>query len=49
MPRKACTSKGKRGVKWGNKGKCYTGKGAESKMNKQRRAIKASQSRRRKK
>ena len=38
MPTKKCTSKGKSGAKWGNKGKCYTGKGAKKKANKQARA-----------
>jgi hypothetical protein len=41
MPKKACTSKGKSGIKWGDSGKCYTGKGAAAKAAKQGRAIKA--------
>lgn len=44
MPFKKCkTSKGKTGVKWGDKGKCYTDK---TKADKQRKAIKASQNKR---
>ena len=39
MPLKKCTSKGKKGWKWGNHGKCYTGKDAKRKATKQARAI----------
>ncbi len=39
MPIKSCKIKGKKGKKFGNNGKCYTGKGAESKAKKQQRAI----------
>jgi len=42
MPIKQCTSKGKSGKKWGNKGFCYTGKDAKAKAKKQGQAIKAS-------
>ena len=38
MPVKKCTSGGKSGKKWGNSGKCYTGKSAKSKAAKQGRA-----------
>ena len=48
MPVKSCRSKGKSGKKYGSKGKCYTGPGAKSKAAKQGRAVKASQSRRKK-
>lgn len=48
MPKKTCSSGGKSGVKWGNKGKCYTGPNKETKMNTQRKAIKASQSKKKK-
>ena len=41
MPVKRCTSRGKPGYKWGDKGKCYTGPGARAKAAKQGRAIKA--------
>jgi len=43
MPVKSCTKNGKSGKKWGNKGKCYTGKNAKSKAARQGRAIKANQ------
>ena len=39
----------KKGYKYGDSGKCYTGKNAKKKAGKQGRAIKASQSRRGKK
>lgn len=42
MPIKKCGS----GYKYGNSGKCYTGKGARKKAVKQAQAIKASQARR---
>ena len=42
MPVKKC---GKNGYKYGDKGKCYTGKGARAKAARQGRAIKASQGR----
>lgn len=35
MPKKSCSVKGKKGIKWGNHGKCYTGKGASKKAGKQ--------------
>lgn len=44
MPKKSCkTEDGKKGIKWGDHGKCYTGPDAEEKMAAQRRAIKRSQ------
>jgi hypothetical protein len=43
MPIKKCKAKGKRGLKYGNKGKCYTGKGARKKAVRQGAAVKASQ------
>lgn len=43
MPVKPCKSNGKSGHKYGDSGKCYTGKGSEAKANEQRKAIKASQ------
>ena len=49
MPVKSCRKNNKPGKKWGDRGKCYTGKGAASKAKRQGRAIKASQSRRGKK
>jgi len=48
MPVKKCKSGSKPGKKYGPKGKCYTGKGATGKAKRQGRAIKASQSRRKK-
>lgn len=42
MPIKSCGGGGK---KYGEKGKCYKGKGAKAKAERQMRAIKASQSR----
>ena len=42
MPFKKCSSGGKTGVKYGDSGKCYTGKGARKKAGKQAQAIKAS-------
>jgi len=48
MPVKRCSSKGKSGYRWGDSGKCYTGSGAKSKAAKQGRAIKASQTQKRK-
>ena len=35
MPIKKCSTKGKSGYKWGNSGKCYVGKGAKGKAEKQ--------------
>ena len=35
MPVKKCSSKGSAGKKFGNKGKCYTGKKSASKAKKQ--------------
>jgi hypothetical protein len=46
MPEKRCKVNGKSGVKFGNSGKCYTGPNKNAKMNKQRKAIKANQSKR---
>jgi len=46
MPVKKCKSGGKSGHKYGDSGKCYTGKGSAKKAAKQGRAIKASQSKR---
>lgn len=40
------TRKVKGGYRWGKKGKIYRGKGAKAKADRQGRAIKASQSRR---
>ena len=45
MPEKDCTKNGKRGKKWGNKGKCYTGKNKQAKVNQQRKAIEANKRR----
>lgn len=42
MPVKRCTSGGKRGWKYGDSGKCYTGEGAKARAERQMRAIKAS-------
>lgn len=49
MPIIKCKSKKKKGYKFGTSGKCYTGKNAKKKAKRQGRAIKASQSRRKKK
>jgi len=46
MPIKRCSSKGRKGYKYGDRGKCYTGPSAKAKAAKQGRAIKASQARR---
>ena len=43
MPFKTCSSGGKTGVKYGDSGKCYTGKSARAKAGRQAAAIKASQ------
>lgn len=43
MPVKKCTKNGETGWKYGDDGKCYTGKGAKAKAEKQGKAIKASQ------
>jgi hypothetical protein len=48
MPVKKCRSGGKPGKKYGATGKCYTGKGSATKAKRQGRAIKASQSKRKK-
>jgi len=45
MPVKKCSKGGKSGHKYGNSGKCYTGKGSRSKAAKQGRAVKANQKR----
>lgn len=42
MPFKECSNNGKSGVKWGDSGKCYTGKGAQKKAEKQAKAAYAS-------
>jgi len=42
MPIKKCIKDGKSGKKWGDEGKCYIGKDAESKATKYGRAVKAS-------
>lgn len=42
MPIKSCKKGGKSGKKWGNKGKCYTGKNARKKAGKQAQAAYAS-------
>ena len=39
MPVKSCQSGGKPGFKYGDAGKCYTGKDAKAKATKQGRAI----------
>lgn len=39
MPIKPCTQDGKEGFKWGNSGKCYTGKDGHEKAVKQMKAI----------
>lgn len=49
MPIQKCKSKNKAGLKYGKSGKCYVGKDKRSKALKQMRAIKSSQSRRKKK
>jgi hypothetical protein len=46
MPVMRCTSKGKKGWKYGKSGKCYTGSDAKSKAEKQGRAIESSKSKR---
>lgn len=43
MPVKRCTSKGRKGYKWGDEGKCYVGADAKTKAERQGRAIKAQQ------
>lgn len=48
MPVKKCTSKGKKGYKYGDAGKCYTGTSGKSKAQKQGRAVAASKSRKKK-
>lgn len=47
MPVKPCSSGGKPGKKYGDSGKCYTGKGAQARAAKQGRAVQASQARQR--
>jgi hypothetical protein len=39
MPMKKCTSKGKSGTKYGDSGKCYTGKSGKEKATKQMKAM----------
>lgn len=41
MPVKRCQRKGKKGKKWGDQGKCYTGPDALEKAKRQGRAIEA--------
>lgn len=48
MPLKTCQSKGKSGYKYGDSGHCYPGKTGRTKAIEQMKAIKASQSRKRK-
>lgn len=48
MPVQRCQKNGKKGWKWGKSGKCYTGANAKAKAEEQGRAVKASQSRRKK-
>ena len=43
MPIKTCSEGGKNGLKWGNSGKCYTGKGAKAKAMRQAAAINLSE------
>lgn len=47
MPVKKCSKDGKSGKKYGDEGKCYTGSGAQSKAERQGRAIEASKNARR--
>lgn len=42
MPCKQCSDNGKRGWRWGDRGKCFTGPGALTKCKRQGRAIRAS-------
>lgn len=42
MPVKKCQNEGKSGMKYGDSGKCYTGKDAKQKAAKQGRAIEIS-------
>lgn len=44
MPIVRCTAKGKSGHKFGETGKCYTGKGSKNKAEVQAKAIRASKS-----
>lgn len=41
MPVKPCQSKGRKGNKYGDRGKCYTGPGSKKKAARQGRAIRA--------
>jgi len=43
MPLKQCTVDGKKGWKWGDSGKCYTGPQGRAKAMEQMKAIKSSQ------
>lgn len=45
MPTKKCKANGKSGTKYGDSGKCYTGKGATAKAKRQGRAIEANRKR----
>jgi hypothetical protein len=49
MPIKRCQKDKKKGFKFGDTGKCFTGKSAKEKAEKQGRAIKAEEARRKKK
>lgn len=44
-PLKRCQEDGKKGWKWGDKGKCYTGPDAKEKAMKQAKAIEANKKR----
>lgn len=46
MPIKACQTKGKKGFKYGDGGKCYLGKSGKSKARKQGQAIEISRHKR---
>lgn len=49
MPVKQCSKNKKKGFKYGDSGKCYTGTGARARARKQGRAVQASKMRRKKK
>ena len=48
MPLRKCSSKKRKGIKFGSSGKCYTGRGARKKARRQGAAISISKARRRK-
>lgn len=48
MPVKKCSKDGKSGYKYGDSGKCYTGRSAKSRAKRQGRAIEASKNRHKK-